>query len=150
MDVPVPAPQLVAAARQHLSGRYAAGVDRVLWDAEKRPMSDSAAVQAVIAANSRAEPLDLASALVLVQVIRQRVDMLEYELFEAVRAAGITDAAVAAVLGLSDESAAQARQRWLSDRKAAPTAQPGRLRANGASVSRPRSARRGGEPTPAG
>jgi 2-hydroxychromene-2-carboxylate isomerase len=119
MDIPVPAPQLVAAARQHLSERYAAGVDRVLWDAEKRPMPDSAAVRAVIAANSSAEALDLASALVLVQVIRQRVDVLEYELFAAVRAAGITDAAVAAVLGLADESAAQARQRWLSDRKTA-------------------------------
>lgn len=150
MDIPVPAPQVAEAARQHLSERYAAGVDRVLWDAEKRPMPDTAAVRAVVAEGSHAEPLDIASALVLVQVIRQSVDALEYELFEAVRAAGITDAAVAAVLGLPGESAAQARQRWLSDRKAAPPAQPGQLRANGASVSRRRSGRRGSEPAPAG
>src|SRR5262249_50863039 len=118
MDIPAPAARLVAAARQHLSKRYASGVDRVLWEAEQRPMPDPAAVRAVIAAGSGAEALDIASSLILVQVIRQGVDALEFELFEAVRAAGITDAAVAAVLGLSGEAAAQARQQWLSDRQA--------------------------------
>lgn len=150
MDIPAPVPQLVAAARQHLSKRYAAGVDQVLWDAEKRPMPDPAAVRAVITAGSRAEPLDIASALVLVQVIRQGVDVLEYELFEAVHAVGITDAAVAAVLGLSDEAAAQARRQWLSGRQAVPPAHPGQLQSGATGRARARSGRRAGERAPAG
>jgi hypothetical protein len=150
MDIPAPALPLVVAARQHLSKRYAAGVDQVLWDAEKRPMPDSAAVRAVINAGSRAEPLDMASALVLVQVIRQGVDVLEYELFEAVRTAGITDTAVAAVLGLSDEAAARARRQWLSDRQTVPPDPPGQLEARAPGRARARPGRRAGVRAPAG
>ena len=35
---------MVAAARRHLTERHATGVDRLLWDAEKRPMPDQDAV----------------------------------------------------------------------------------------------------------
>jgi hypothetical protein len=150
MDIPAPAPQLVAAARQRLAERYAAGVDRVLWETEQRPMPDPAAVSAVITAGGSAEPLDIASALVLVQAIRQDVDLLEFGLFEAARAAGIADTAVAAVLGLPGEAAAAARQRWLSDRQPVPPVQPARLRASPAGLGRPRPSRRGGERAPAG
>lgn len=124
MDTPVPAPEMVAAARRHLNERYAAGVDRVLWQAEKRPMPDPAAVSAVVAAGNRAEPLDIASALLLVQTIRHSVDQLEYALFGAAREAGIAAAAIAAVLGLPDEAAAQARERWLTARRPVFPAQP--------------------------
>lgn len=124
MDTPAPAPEMVAAARRHLNERYAAGVDQVLWQAEKRPMPDTAAVSAVIAAGNRAEPLDIASALLLVQTIRHGVDQLEYALFGAAREAGIAAAAIAAVLGLPDEAAAQARERWLTARRPVFPAQP--------------------------
>ncbi len=128
MDTPVPAPEMVAAARRHLNERYAAGVDQVLWQTEKRPMPDPAAVSAVIAAGDRAESLDIVSALLLVQTIRHSVDQLEYALFEAAREAGIAAAAIAAVLGLPDEAAAQARERWLTARRrvfpAPPPAEP--------------------------
>jgi 2-hydroxychromene-2-carboxylate isomerase len=129
VDTPVPVPQLVTAARQHLTERYAAGVYQVLWQTEQRPMPDPDAVKAVIAADGGADPLDIGSALLLVQAIRMGLDQLEYDLFEAAREAGITDAAIAAVLGLPDEAAARARQRWLTARLAIPSAEPAELKA---------------------
>jgi hypothetical protein len=121
---------MVAAARRQLTGRYATGVDRLLWETEKRPMPDPDAVAAVIAAADHAEPLDIASALVLSQEARLSLDHLEHDLFEAARAAGITAAAIAAVLELPGETAVQARRRWLAKRRAMPYAQAGPFRSD--------------------
>jgi hypothetical protein len=38
---------LVAAYRRHLTERYAAGVDRLLWNTEKRFVPDAAAISLV-------------------------------------------------------------------------------------------------------
>jgi len=122
MDAPVPDPEMAARARQHLNERYAIGVDRLLWEADKRPMPDVDAVAAVIAADGQAEALDIASALLLVHTARLRLDHLEHELFEAAQAAGITNLAIAAVLDLPDEAAAHARRQWLAERRMLPHA----------------------------
>lgn len=128
MDAPAPAPEMVTAARRHLTTRYATGVDRLLWETEKHPMPDAAAITAAVAAGDRADALDIASALVLVQASRLGLDHLEHDLFAAGQAAGITAAAIAAVLDLPDEAAAEARQRWLAGRRAMPHADAGLLR----------------------
>ncbi|HZR48111.1 MAG TPA: hypothetical protein VFB06_01190 [Streptosporangiaceae bacterium] len=65
MEPPAPAPEMVDAARRHLTGQYASGVDLLLWDLEKRPMPDGDAVQAVVSARAdghRPDALDIASA----------------------------------------------------------------------------------------
>ncbi|HEX6518783.1 MAG TPA: hypothetical protein VF070_02040 [Streptosporangiaceae bacterium] len=120
MNAPAPDPEVVAAARQHLNERYATGVDRLLWEAEKRPMPDSDAMAAVITPGGRAEALDIASALVLVQAARLNLDHLEHDLFEGAHAAGITAMAIAAILELPDEAAARERREWLAKRRALP------------------------------
>jgi hypothetical protein len=125
MDAPTPAPEMVAAARRHLTGRYAAGVDRMLWEGGKRPMPDPDAIAAVITAAGQATALDIASALVLVQAVRLGLDHLEHDLFEAAGAAGIMAEAIAAVLDLTDGAAAQARHQWLAQRRALPQAAAG-------------------------
>jgi hypothetical protein len=128
MDAPAPAPEMVTGARRHLTERYATGVDRLLWETEKHPMPDAAAITAAVAAGDRADALDIASALVLVQASRLALDHLEHDLFAAGQAAGITAATIAAVLDLPDEAAAQARQHWLTGRRAMPHVDAGLLR----------------------
>jgi hypothetical protein len=120
MEAPAPAPDMVTAARRHLTERYAAGVDRLLWDGGKRPMPDLDAITSAIKAGAQAEPLDIASALVLVQAARLGLDHLEHDLFDAAATAGVSTTAVAAVLDLPDEAAAHARRRWLAKRRALP------------------------------
>jgi hypothetical protein len=122
MDIPAPAPapETVAAARRHLTERYAAGVDRLLWETGQRPMPDLAAITDVLAADGQAGPVDIGCALVLVQAIRLGLDHLEHDLFEAASGAGVTTKAVAAVLDLTDAAAAEARHRWLAKRRALP------------------------------
>jgi hypothetical protein len=113
---------MVTAARRHLTERYAAGVDRLLWDDGKRPMPDQDAISSVVTAGVQAEALDIASALVLVQAGRLGLDHLEHDLFDAAAAIGITAMAIAAVLDLPDEAAAHTRRRWLVKRRALPQA----------------------------
>jgi hypothetical protein len=110
----------MAAARRHLTERYAAGVDRLLWETGQRPMPDLAAITEVLAADGQAGPVDIGCALVLVQAIRLGLDHLEHDLFEAASGAGVTTKAVAAVLDLTDAVAAEARHRWLAKRRALP------------------------------
>src|SRR5437763_12099982 len=102
---------MVSASRRHLTDRYADGVDRLLWDAEKRFIPDPDAIRSVIAAAraGRAEALDIGAALVLLQAARLELDWLEYETFEAAHGVGMRDEAVAAVLELPDAAAAEAR-----------------------------------------
>jgi hypothetical protein len=113
---------MVAASRRHLTERYAAGVDLLLWETEKRLLPDLDAIRSATqaAAAGRAEGLDLGAALVLVQAVRLGLDRLEAELFEAARAMGMRPEAIAAVLDLPDAAAAEKRQRWLEGRRALP------------------------------
>jgi hypothetical protein len=109
---------MVAASRQHLTERYASGVDLLLWETEKRLIPDLDAIKAVTGATGagQAGALDLGAALVLTQAARLTLDRLEHELFTAARALGMTDEALAVVLGLPDAPAARTRQRWLEER----------------------------------
>ena len=122
MEPPAPSPEMADASRKHLTERYASGVDLLLWEAEKRLIPDLDAIKSVIEAATagRAEGLDMGAALVLVQAARLGVDRLEYELFEAAHAMGMPLEAIAAVLELPDDAAAQERQRWLEERRALP------------------------------
>lgn len=115
---------MVSAARRHLTERYAAGVDRLLWDTEKRVLSDLDAIRAVLAArwSGQAEALDVAAALVLIQAARLELDRLEHDVFLIAHTAGMSAEALAAVLDLPDGQAAIARQRWLETRHALPYA----------------------------
>jgi hypothetical protein len=118
MDAPVPSAEMVTAARRHLTERYATGVDRLLWDTEKRFMPDLDAVRAVIAAveSGQVAAVDVGACLVLVHGTRLELDRLEYEVFESAHAAGMNEEAIAAVLDLPDARAVGARQRWLASR----------------------------------
>lgn len=123
MEPPAPSPETVVAARRHLTSRYASGVDRLMWDLEKRLLPDAVAVKAVIAAGSRAEALDIGAALLLVQQARLDLDCAEYDLFEAAETIGVRHEAIAAVLELPDSAAAGERQRWLRARRELPHAE---------------------------
>lgn len=124
VDPPAPSPEMVTAARRHLTERYASGVERLLWDTEKRLLPDLAAIEAATdaAAAGQADALDLGAALVLVQAARLRLDSLEYDVFEAAHAAGIRREAIAAILELPDAAAVDDRERWLDRRRALPHA----------------------------
>jgi hypothetical protein len=117
---------MVAAARRHLTGIYSRGVDRLLWDTDKRLMADPEAVGAVLAAASAGEPvdaLDLGAALVLTQSARLDLDRTEFELFETCYKTGLSDEVIASVLELPGQSAAAERYRWLQARHDCPRAE---------------------------
>ncbi len=69
---------MVTASRRHLTERYASGVDRLLWDTEKRLIPDLDAIKSVTEAmaSGQAEALDIGAALVLVQAARLALDRL--------------------------------------------------------------------------
>src|ERR1019366_498734 len=85
MEPPAPSPDMVTASRRHLTERYAAGVDRLLWDTEKRIVPDLDAIRSVIdaASSGHAEALDIGAGLVLVQAARLEGDRLEHDVFES-------------------------------------------------------------------
>jgi hypothetical protein len=141
---------MVTASRRHLTERYASGVDRLLWDTEKRLVPDLDAIRSVIEAASpgQAEALDIGAGLVLLQAVRLEVDRLEHDVFEGAHAMGMGDEAVAAVLDLPDAAAASKRRRWLKGRRALPyadIASPGRSGQNGSADAAKRAGRRAGE-----
>jgi hypothetical protein len=115
---------MVTASRRHLTERYASGVDRLLWDTEKRLVPDLDAIRSVIeaAASGEAEALDVGAGLVLLQAVRLDLDRLEYDVFEGAQAMGMGEEAIAAVLDLPDAAAAGKRRRWLKTRWALPYA----------------------------
>jgi hypothetical protein len=115
---------MVNASRRHLTERYASGVDRLLWDTEKRLIPDLEAIKlvTVAAAAGQAEALDLGAALVLVQAARLQLDRREYEVFEGAHALGMGEEAVAAILELPGAAAAGERRRWLAERRNLPHA----------------------------
>ncbi|HEX2313969.1 MAG TPA: hypothetical protein VHJ17_09555, partial [Thermomonospora sp.] len=106
---PMPSPEMVDAARAHLTGRYAKGVDRVLWDTDNHPLHDLDAIRAVLAEahDTSASGPDLAAALVLVQAARLTVDRLEADVMQAARGAGLQWDQIAVVLGLPDPATAR-------------------------------------------
>ena len=109
---------MVVASRRHLTERYAAGVDALLWDTEKRLLPDLDAIKSVTAAmaSGQADGLDAGAALVLVQAARLALDHLEHQLFEGADALGMAAEALAAVLDLPGAAAADKRRRWLRSR----------------------------------
>ncbi|MBV9208422.1 MAG: hypothetical protein JO037_24125, partial [Actinobacteria bacterium] len=126
MDAPAPSPEIVTASRRHLTERYASGVERLLWDTEKRFVPDLDAIRLVTdaAAAGQADALDVGAALVLVQAGRLHLDGLEYEVFQGAHAMGLRREAIAAILELPDAAAAEDRERWLGQRRALPSAEP--------------------------
>jgi hypothetical protein len=118
MEPPAPSSEMVSASRRHLTDRYAVGVDRLLWDTEKRLLPDREAIRSAIAAAGagHAEALDVGAALVLVQAARLELDRLEYHTLTAAHGMGMQDEAIAAVLELPDAAAAAARYRYLKTR----------------------------------
>jgi hypothetical protein len=132
---------MVTASRRHLTERYAAGVDRLLWDTEKRFFPDLDAIKSVIdaASSGQAEALDVGAGLVLLQAARLDIDRLEHEVFESAHAMGMGDEAIAAVLDLPDATSAGKRRRWLKSRRVLPhadTGLPGRPAAGSAEAAK--------------
>lgn len=119
---PAPPPDAVAGARRDLNQRYATGLERLLWELDKQPMADLDAVRALIAAPGQGE--GVAAALMLVQAARLGLDRDEAAVFDAASAAGLTDDAIAAALGLSGATAAAARRQWLATRRTFPYEEP--------------------------
>lgn len=128
--LPAPPPETVRAARAHLTPRYAAGVDAFLWDSRQRPLSDLAALDAVITASDRAQrgasgqppPMDLAAALVVLAAARLDMDRTEARLLNAAHASGMGPEQIAAILDLSVEHAEE-RHRQLKPRLDEPVAE---------------------------
>jgi hypothetical protein len=103
---------------------YARGVDRLLWDLEKRPMPDAEAVKAVITANASedsVDALDIGAALVLLHAMRLELDCMEADVLDAARASGLGDESLAAVMDLPDTAAVGVWERWLDTRRKLPT-----------------------------
>jgi hypothetical protein len=120
-------PETVTASRNHLTVRYALGVDKLLWELKKRPMPDGDAVRSVISAaggEGHVDALDLAAALVVTQAMRLELDVLEAEVLDAAQASGVGCDAVAAMLDLPDGASAQARHRMLDAKRKLPQAPP--------------------------
>jgi hypothetical protein len=141
---------MVTASRRHLTERYASGVDRLLWDTEKRLVPDLDAIRSVIdaASSGHAEALDIGAGLVLLQAVRLEVDRLEHDVFEGAHRLGMGEEAIAAVLDLPDAAAAGKRRRWLKGRRALPhadIASPGRSGLGGSTEAAKRAGRRAGE-----
>lgn len=106
---PAQPPDLVRAARKHLTGRFARGVEALLWDSRGRPLADADAIAAVIraAASGEVTDMDMAAALVCAQAVRLDADRLEYRLLRAARQAGLGFEKIAAVLDLPSAEAAE-------------------------------------------
>jgi hypothetical protein len=114
---------MVRSAREHVTSRYAAGLEAELWKLFKTPLRDLDAVRAVAEAAERdgqADALDLGAALVLVQAVHQYLARTEVRLIDAATAAGVGWEAIAAVLGLPGADAARRHYRQLGVRGGEP------------------------------
>jgi hypothetical protein len=141
-----PGPEVVRAARQHLTDRFARGVERLLWEESKHPLPDLLAAHTVLETAARDTTVtraDLAAALVVLQAARLDVDHLEYDVIEAARALGMDYEQVAAALDQPNAEAARvhaerlrARRELRTDRVSEPT-----LKGPGATNERARRAR---------
>ncbi|WP_067453193.1 hypothetical protein [Actinomadura macra] len=142
-ELPLPDPDLVRAARRHLTSRYASRVEAVLWEMHKHPMHDLDAVSRVlrshqepsdiwsesdddgasdgVLAEGRTPPgsataMDVGAAFMVLLAARQDVDQLEAALFEQGLGLGLGYEQIAAVLDLPDAEAARIRREALADR----------------------------------
>lgn len=122
-DPPAPSPEMVWAARRHLTTAYARGLQHLLWETEKRLLPDADAVAAVLAAGRRARKSDLDAALVLVQAQRLDLDRAEFDVIGQLRAAGETDDGIAAMLELPGPAQALAHYEQLKLRYQLPRAE---------------------------
>lgn len=117
---PAPAPDMVTASRRHLTTGYASGVDRLLWDMDKRPMPDMDAVHAVISADQahhRADALDIGAALILLLEMRLQLDCLEADVLDVALDSGLSPESLAAVLELPDPVLMRHRLEYLAARR---------------------------------
>jgi hypothetical protein len=88
-----PSRAVVTASRRHLTSRYATGLDSFLWDTDQVPLTDRAAIRAVVLAARAGQAglgRDLVPALVLVQVARRELEAEETELRAAAGQAGLS------------------------------------------------------------
>ncbi|WP_344259914.1 hypothetical protein [Actinomadura napierensis] len=124
VEPPAPDPKMVRAARVHLTGRYAKGVQVLLWETYERPMPDVDAIEAVIKAAEDGTAIgpDLAAALVLAQAVRLDADRREFRLLNAARDAGLEAEAIATVLDLPGAHAAREHIDHLVRRASRPVA----------------------------
>lgn len=166
-EPPAPDPGLVRAAREHLTSRYARGVDTVLWEANRRPLSDHDAIKAVITSAGRECPgapsdgprgdartrgsaggpadgaagppdgTDLAAALLLVHALRLDADRLECDLLSTARGSGMTWESIAALLELPTAGHAERRYERLLARRELPVAEVPAPRGGGHPAARP-------------
>lgn len=120
---------MVTASRRHLTERYAAGVDRLLWELEKRTMPDAESIRAVVAASAgkTVDALDIGAALVLMQAIRLEMDLLEADVLDTAKSGEVAAESVAAVLGLPDMEAVDARHESLRAKRDLPLALAGQV-----------------------
>ncbi|TDD85158.1 hypothetical protein [Actinomadura rubrisoli] len=125
-ELPIPDPDLVRAARQHLTSRFATGVEAVLWEMHKHPMHDLDAVTRALRDRPEDEQagtttMDLGAAFLVLSAARLDVDRLEAALFERALELGLDYEQVAAVLELPDADTARQRHRRMARRAEAPT-----------------------------
>lgn len=122
---PAPTPDTVTASRRHLTTGYASGVDRLLWDMDKRPMPDLDAVRAVVAASQADKPvdaLDIGAAVILLLEMRLELDCLEADVLDAALDSGLGFESLAAVLELPDPVLVRSRLEYLLARRELPRA----------------------------
>jgi hypothetical protein len=120
-ELPEPDPALLRAAREHLTSRYAQGVEAVLWEMRKHPMHNLDAVARVLDTDHRPEAeaadgvsaMDIGAAFLVLMAARSDVDRLEAGLFDRALAAGVGYEQLAAVLGLDDADIVRERHRRL-------------------------------------
>jgi hypothetical protein len=123
-------PDLIRAARQQLTSRYATGVEQVLWDMHKFPMHDLDAVARVLEApgaaesapDDRATATDIGAAFLLLMVARLDADRMEAALFDRALEMGMEYEQIAAVLDLPGSEAARRRHREVRARAQTATA----------------------------
>ncbi|QXJ21850.1 hypothetical protein AGRA3207_002752 [Actinomadura graeca] len=150
--LPLPDPDLVRAARRHLTSRYASGVEAVLWEMHKHPMHDLDAVGRVLESETGpsatdddgtasddgagdtagdegtrrpagpASAMDVGAAFMVLLAARQDTDRLEAALFGRALHLGLGYEQIAAVLGLPDARTARRRHEEILDRARAPSA----------------------------
>lgn len=119
---PAPSPLRVKEAREHVTGRFARGVDWFLWETYKRPLADVEAVTRVLeaAGDGRAIDSDLSAALVLVRAAILDLERLTLRTLLAARQEKLSDDAIAVALDLPFAAAAQRYARWLTRQAALP------------------------------
>jgi hypothetical protein len=124
---------MVRAARAYLTGRYARGVEQVLWEDDAYPMSDLDAINAVraAAAAQTLEGPDLAAALVLVQAARLTLDRLEARVLQAAEDAAMSWETIASVLDLPSAALAEEHFRHMVKRESEPIDPPRHHRLSG-------------------